>query len=164
MNPLDVLKYGNRTLLHTVDRLPTADWATAGVCGVWSVKEIIAHLASFEHMLLDVLVVAGAPDTRPADYGPTLRAWLRDGQAFNDEEVPARAALSPAETLAEYEATHDQTVALAHDLSRAQFTTPGFLPAYGREYDLEDFIAYSFYGHKREHAAQIAVFRDAIRR
>ena len=164
MNPLDVLKYGNRTVLYAVRELPMDDWTTPGVCGFWSVKEIIAHLASFEHVLVDVLALAGAPETRPSGYGPTLRAWLRDGQAFNDEQVPARAALSPAETLADYESTHGQTVALAHALSRVQFTTPGFLPAYGAEYDLEDFIAYSFYGHKREHSAQIGVFRDAIRR
>jgi hypothetical protein len=40
----------------------------------------------------------------------------------------------------------------------------GALPWYGAEYDLEDFIAYSFYGHKREHTAQINVFRDALAR
>jgi proline iminopeptidase len=28
------------------------------------------------------------------------------------------------------------------------------------EYALDDFIVYNYYGHKREHSAQIAVFRD----
>ena len=30
------------------------------------------------------------------------------------------------------------------------------------EYSLEDFIVYTFYGHKREHSAQIAAFRDRL--
>lgn len=36
----------------------------------------------------------------------------------------------------------------------------GTLPWYGAEYALDDFVVYTFYGHKREHSAQIAVFRD----
>ena len=40
----------------------------------------------------------------------------------------------------------------------------GTLPWYGEEYDLEDFIIYTFYGHKREHSAQIAAFRDQLAR
>ena len=35
----------------------------------------------------------------------------------------------------------------------------GMLPWYGAATDLEDFIVYSIYGHKREHAAQIAAYR-----
>ena len=37
-------------------------------------------------------------------------------------------------------------------------------PWYGKEYALDDFIVYTFYGHKREHSAQIAAFRDLLRR
>ncbi len=40
----------------------------------------------------------------------------------------------------------------------------GPLPWYGPEYDLDDFIAYTFYGHKREHSAQIAAFADVLTR
>ncbi len=47
MHALDVLKYGNLTLPHAVRDLPEADWQTPNVCGYWSVREIIAHLASF---------------------------------------------------------------------------------------------------------------------
>jgi hypothetical protein len=38
----------------------------------------------------------------------------------------------------------------------------GTMPWYGNEYALDDYLVYSFYGHKREHCAQIAVFRDQI--
>lgn len=46
--------------------------------------------------------------------------------------------------------------------SRDMLRKVGALPCYGAEYDLEDFIVYSFYGHKREHCAQIAVYRDTL--
>jgi uncharacterized protein (TIGR03083 family) len=161
MHPADVLKYGNLTVLRVVEGLPIADWTTAGVCGWWSVREIIAHLASFEHLLLEALAMAGDPRQ---SYGPHLRAWFANGQTFNDHQVAARAALSPEETLAEYAAAQAQTMTALAALPPDAFLRTSFLPAYGREYDLEDFITYAFYGHKREHSAQIAVFRDGIRR
>jgi hypothetical protein len=37
---------------------------------------------------------------------------------------------------------------------------PGTLPWYGMEYALDDFIVYQYYGHKREHMAQVNVFKD----
>jgi uncharacterized protein (TIGR03083 family) len=159
MHALDVLKYGNLTLLHALENLAEEDWRAPNVCGVWSVREIVAHLASFEHVLVDAL---GAARGEPP--GPHLTDMLRDGQAFNDTQVPARAGLSPIETLAEYEATCARAAALAAVLPTTLFYNTGFLPAYGLEYDLDDFITYSFYGHKREHAAQIMVFRDQIGR
>jgi hypothetical protein len=159
MNARDVLKYGNLTVLRAVRDLPETDWQTGGVCGYWSVKEIIAHLASFEHVLVEVLTVAAG-----GEMGPYSLEMMADGQAFNDRQVSDRAGLSVAETLAEYEATQAETMRLAAELPDQHFRTAGFLPAYGSEYDLDDFIAYSFYGHKREHCAQIAVFRDHIRR
>jgi hypothetical protein len=39
----------------------------------------------------------------------------------------------------------------------------GTLPWYGAEYALDDMLVYMYYGHKREHAAQIAAFRDRLR-
>ncbi|MCA9865780.1 MAG: hypothetical protein KC410_04770, partial [Anaerolineales bacterium] len=96
--------------------------------------------------------------------GPHLGDLLRDGQAYNDVQVAARTGLSAAETLAEYESVQAQTMELTAALPSSLFFNTGFLPAYGMEYDLEDYIAYSFYGHKREHSAQIGVFRDAIGR
>ncbi|MBX7252317.1 MAG: maleylpyruvate isomerase N-terminal domain-containing protein [Candidatus Promineofilum sp.] len=161
MHAADVLKYGNLTVLRGLQGLPVEDWTTAGVCGWWSVREIIAHLASFEVMLLDVLAIA-AGETN--DLGPTLRAWASNGQRFNDEQVAARAALSPEATLADYAAAQAAVMARVAALPAGATTRAGFLPAYGREYDLDDFLTYSFYGHKREHTAQIAVFRDAIKR
>ena len=38
----------------------------------------------------------------------------------------------------------------------------GLIDWYGAEYDLEDFLIYSYYGHKREHSAQIEVFKDLL--
>ena len=159
MNAIDVLKYGHRTVLGALDGLPQTEWETPGVCGIWSVKDIIAHLASYEHMLVDVL-------TTFLDGGPTpyLDKMGADFEGFNDAEVASRQDKTIAEVLAEYNDTQARTMTLAGRIPAETYRQTGALPWYGPAYDLDDFIAYSFYGHKREHSAQIAVFCDQLAR
>jgi hypothetical protein len=154
VNTLDILKYGHQTSLAAVDGLPNTDWETAGACGVWSVKNIIAHLASYEQVLVEVLTgfLGGGPT-------PYLESF---NEQFNDTQVALRRDLSVAETLAEYNDAHARVMALAPRLSAETFRQTGTLPWYGMEYALDDFIVYSYYGHKREHSAQIAAFRDRL--
>jgi hypothetical protein len=158
MNSMDVLRYGHHTVLQNVENLPDPDWLTPGACGVWSVKDIVAHLASFEVVLVEVLEsLAGEAPT------PALDRFISDNDRFNDLEVDARAALSREAVWAEYESACHRTIDLIAEVPVAQQRQNGALPWYGLEYDLEDFIVYTFYGHKREHAAQIAFYRDALR-
>jgi hypothetical protein len=67
------------------------------------------------------------------------------------------------ELLTEYTETQAKTMALAGQISAETFREVGTLPWYGPEYSLDDFLVYTYYGHKREHCAQINVFRDRIR-
>jgi len=157
MNASDVLKYGHRTVLQTIEGLAEADWETPGVCGVWSVKNIIAHLASYEHMLVEVLTsfLGGGPT-------PYLDRMGQGPVLFNDDEVDRRKNKTVGETLAEYNDTQAQTMALVAQIPAETIRQTGALPWYGPEYALDDFIVYTYYGHKREHCAQIAVFRDLL--
>lgn len=151
MNAYDVLKYGQLTVLRTIDGLHEHAWEQPGACGVWSAKNVIAHLASFEQVLVDLL-------TAFVDGDPLLfQSPLND--AFNDREVDRRAQLSPAATLHELEAAHERVLALVQEIDAETLRRPGMLPWYGAEYSLDDLIVYQYYGHKREHSAQIAQFR-----
>ncbi len=159
MNASDILKYGHLTVLRTIDGLPKADWETSGVCGYWSVKDIIAHLASFEHVLVDVL-------NSFLEGGPTPYLDKHNDRAynFNDSEVALRHGKSADEVLSEYSATQAKTMALVAQIPEETLRRPGTLPWYGLEYALDDYIVYAYYGHKREHSAQIGVFRDFVKR
>ena len=157
MNAADILKYGHLTFLQTIDGFPEEAWETPGACGVWSVKDIIAHLASYEHVLVDVL-------TTFVDGGltPSLTLFLESGGQFNDSEVAVRKDKTVREVVAEYNDTHEQVMSLAARIPVETFRQTGTLPWYGMEYALDDFIVYTQYGHKREHSAQIAAFRDHL--
>lgn len=157
MNAVDILKYGQGTVFQTLEGFPESEWETPGACGVWSVKDIIAHLASYEHLLVDVLstFVGGGPT-------PYLSKYTDPGGNFNDSEVAARKGKSFKEVLGEFNDTHAQVISLAARIPVETFRQTGTLPWYGMEYALDDFIVYNQYGHKREHSAQIAAFRDHL--
>ena len=157
MNANDILRYGHGTVLQTIEGFPESAWETPGACGVWSVKDIIAHLASYEHVLVDVLSTF-------VSSGPTiyLNKYTDPGSNFNDSEVAARKAKTIREVLGEFNDTHAQVMSLAARIPVETFRQTGTLPWYGMEYALDDFIVYTQYGHKREHSAQIAAFRDHL--
>jgi DinB superfamily len=157
MNASDILKYGQGTVLQTIEGLPASAWETPGACGVWSIKDIIAHLASYEHVMLDVLSAF-------VSSGPTvyLSKFTEPGGGFNDSEVALRKGKTVSEVLGEFNDTHAQVMSLAARIPVETFRQTGTLPWYGMEYALDDFIVYTQYGHKREHSAQIAAFRDHL--
>jgi uncharacterized protein (TIGR03083 family) len=156
MNADDVLRYGHLTVITTLQAVPDDRWEEPGVCGVWSVKQIIAHLASYERALDELLgqFLRGTPEAFASPFSA----------GFNDEQVARRDHLRPAAIRAEYEQTAAQVLELIPRIDAAQVRQPGLLPWYGPEYALDDFLVYSYYGHKREHSAQIDVLTDRLRR
>jgi len=158
MNTHDVLKYGNLTFLNTLGGVPKSEWETAGVCGFWSVKQIVAHLTSFEHLVAEVL--SGFSEGGPT---PHLEMMGKEGpERFNDLQVELRQDKTADEQLAEYKEAHSRVMSLIVQIPEETRRQNGTLPWYGEEYDLDDFLVYINYGHKREHCAQINVFRDEL--
>ena len=155
MNATDILKYGQQTVIQTINGFPEAEWETAGACGFWSVKDIIAHLASYEQVLVDVLTsfTSGGPT-------PALDSFIKLGRQFNDVEVNRRKEKRIRDVLAEFNDAYRQVMSLIVTIPSETLRQNGTLPWYGMEYALDDFIVYTYYGHKREHSAQIAAFRD----
>lgn len=162
MNASDILHYGHTFVTRNIDDLPLEHWETPNVCGWWSTKLVIGHLASFEHMLVEVLrsFQSGASGG-PTPYLDMLNN--QGGQLFNDFQIEARKNRSAADLLAEYTAAAEASHRLVGLLDPELLRRPGTLPWYGAEYALDDYIVYQYYGHKREHTAQINVFKDALK-
>ena len=160
MNTKDVLKYGHLWVLKHVDGLTDEQWEAPGVCGYWSVKDIIAHLASYEDALAGVLgVFLDGKDSEALEQFKSMR-----GDDFNALQVGLRKEHTPSQVLDEYVRYNSQVMELVDRLNPEIFLQVGAIPWYGEEYDLQDMIAYAFYGHKREHCAQIAVYRDTLKK
>lgn len=154
MNARDILFYGNRTLLASLDRVPPAERTTPGVVGWWSARETMAHLAIFETGLIQVLDAFQAGET------PSLLANMDSSK--NDELVAQKHDRTFDQLLDEYNAAHAQVMARIVKLSPERLREVGTIPWYGPEYSLDDFLVYTFYGHKREHTARFEAFGDRL--
>jgi hypothetical protein len=158
MNAHDILMYGDSFVMRNLVDLPMEHWETDGVCGWWGVKQIIAHLASFEHVLTEVF--RSFLDGGETPYLDRMAA-IGPGP-WNDAMIAERMGLTPAETLAEYQQAQAENLRLVARLPAETLREVGTLPWYGREYALDDYLVYQFYGHKREHTSQINVFKDTF--
>jgi hypothetical protein len=158
MNATDIMKYGQLTVHQAIDGFPANAWDTAGACGEWSVKDIIAHLASFEQVLVDILTTfTGGGST------PVLNSFIEAGGQFNDSEVNRRKEKTIQDVLTEFNEAHTHVMSQLVDSPPETLRQSGTLPWYGMEYALDDLLVYMYYGHKREHSAQILVFRERVR-
>ena len=121
MNAVDMLKYGQLTVLRALDGFPESAWETPGACGIWSVKEIIANLASYEQMLVDVLTtfLGGGPT-------PYLTRFTEQRDQFNDTEVALRKEKTMREVLDELNETHTHVMSLVYceELESNRCATP----------------------------------------
>lgn len=157
MNTVDILKYGDRTLRSTLDAIPQDRWRDQGVCGWWSVKDILGHLASYELWQGDVLQAeVGQAET------PHLDEFKEHHEDYNKVQVARRADRSPSQVLDEYIEAHERLMEAARSTPPELFVKNGTIPWYGDEYSVDDLLVYTNYGHKREHCAQIHLFKDRI--
>lgn len=158
MNIRDILTDGQNHVLEAIEDLSAADWETPGVCGEWSAKDIVAHLASFENVLLDVLKsLLGDEDT------PHLDAFTTD-ENFDNNEVIKRRSKSWIVVLAELALAHDEVMNLIDQIPASVLHQKGMLAWYGDDYYLEDFIVYTHYANKRKHTAQIEAYKSLSKR
>ncbi len=157
MNAADILKYGHLTVMTAIKDLPDSAVHIPTVCGIWSTQAVMAHLASYETMLVEIL--SGLIDQCPT---PTLDRYLGANPQFNDEQVALRQHLTYQAVLAEYQASQQAAIIALGQIPAETLRLPGVLAWYGAEYSVDDFLVFTYYGHKREHSAQIAVFRDGL--
>ena len=155
----DALSRGHEAVMNVIDEIPEADRNTPGVVGEWSVREIIAHLASHEEVLAEILttMLSGGPT-------PGLDMMNEDSLHFNHYQVEMRKDKSSAEVLAEYKDWHEKVMSLIAQIPKEMHRSPdNTLPWQGVECTLEELVIYTNYAHKREHSAQLGVFVDQIK-
>jgi hypothetical protein len=159
MHANDVIKYGHSFLERALDGLDESHYEDEGVCGFWSVKDIIGHLTFFEGLLVEIL--NGVLDIDAPT--PFMQGVMENGMgAMNDLEYEKRKDTPFAEVMEEYNTYRAQVADLIEQVPLETQRQAGLLAWYGSEYDLQDFLVYTFYGHKREHGAQINVLKDRL--
>lgn len=154
MNARDILYYGDRTLLASLERVPADECTTPGLIGWWSAREALAHLAIFEAGLTEIL--------ESFLGGPPSRLMVGMESEKNDALVAQKEGMTFDALLAEYNSHVARNLELIEKIPPETLRAVGALPWYGDEYALDDFLVYTYYGHKREHAARFEAFGDML--
>jgi uncharacterized protein (TIGR03083 family) len=105
LDPYDLLEGEARRLSRFFSGLPENGWTEPTRCEGWSVRDMLAHLASSEgyhHACLD--------DTLDAFLKRGLEAGASDLAGFNEWGIRAHDDRNPGEILAEWTADHAETV------------------------------------------------------
>jgi len=102
---LSAVRAERQAVLDAIGGVDDQTLTTRPVCGVWTAREVLAHLAAVDAVALQVLNQARAGEnlTWPWDS--------YDGDDWNGNEVAKRAGLSVDEILAEIRSTHRRVVA-----------------------------------------------------
>ena len=90
MHMHDIILYGHLEIMKATEKLPLDRWELPNACGVWSVKNIVAHLTAYELMLVDVLSSLLDENT----ITPTLSNMFSLRDTWNDDEVEKRKHLN----------------------------------------------------------------------
>lgn len=150
MNTAEMLDNIHLRTIKALDDLPELQWDIPGACGNWTVKEIVAHLTSYELALAEGLkTFLGQPSTH--SY---ISRLLEDRAKFNEEEVEKRKYDTAQHVMDDYNDAQIQTVPLLQQIPTEKLQQKGTA-----DRSLNDFIT-SFYNHVSEHCAQIENFRN----
>ncbi len=116
-----------------------------GVAGDWSVKDVLAHVTSWDEEALTALPVIAA-GRRPARYGGV--------DNFNAREVPRRRSLGLEEGLERLGAAHERLLAYLASQPESLFAT---------ETRFRHRLRLDTYSHYPEHARAIRAWRESRR-
>jgi|SRR5688572_296846 len=153
MNAIDVLTYGQKTILATVGRYRPDDWDRIAL-GVWTAKDLLGHLGAFEVRFADVLAsFVGAPAVSDL--------MSADPRTFNDDQAAIRKDWTIEQVTQEFLDAHERVMTHAAAITPERWREVGTIPWYGAEYSLDDLLVYQMYAHKREHDPQLSAVLEA---
>ena len=153
MDAVQMLENSHAKVLETVDDLSEPLWDVPDVCGEWSVKDIIAHLASYERVLIDVLKTFQGDE--PTPY---VLQCFADFDEFNRRQVDTRKYSTAQQAMNDYHEAQLQATSLLEQFPVETVQRVGTMPWYNSERCLADLIN-NFCTHAQEHCAQIKAFR-----
>ncbi len=154
MNPIEVLENNHQLVIKTVEDLPESAWEVPGVCGEWSVKDVIAHLAAYELALIDMLKTFQGE--QPSPY--VLR-MIDNFEAFNADTMKSRRYGTAQQVLNDYQEAQIQSSSLLEQIPLEKVEQKGTMPWYRPERSLADAI-YNLSQHARAHCEEIARWRE----
>ena len=138
------------TLEKTLASLDKTQYFIEGVIPGWSIKDILAHIASWHHRLLKWLDAA-IRNEEPAISGPDN---VQEVDALNAQFYQENTSLSLAEVLADFRTSYQHIFNMVQAMPEEDLLNPHRF-AWSKGEPLWEAIAGDTYEHYREHVQQI---------
>ncbi|GCE19994.1 DinB family protein [Dictyobacter kobayashii] len=156
MSATEMLENSHLMVIQALDDLPEPMWDMPGVSGEWSAKDIVAHLTSYELLLIDAFQTVHGET--PSPY---LMRWRSDLQAFNTEAVEARRYQTAQQVMNEYQDAQVRSADALSSLPAELVEKKGAISWYrSGEASIADLVE-RLSQHMQQHCEQIKQFREA---
>src|SRR5579859_2855855 len=140
-------------MLQALDGLSPDAMLRPGVVGMWSVKDILAHLAIWQSELITALSQLEWPDRVPEIV------QIEDIDEFNAQEYRANVRRSLDVVLEDFHGVHKHLLKMVDDVNEKWLDDPRKFPWMEGE-GLWYLIAENGYWHEEEHAENIKQWRQ----
>ena len=124
MNAIDVLTYGQKTILATMSRYRPDDWDRIAL-GVWTAKDLLGHLGAFEVRFADILATF-------VDAPLASDLTSADPRTFNDDQAAIRKDWTIEQVTQEFLDANERVMTHAAAITPERWREVGTIPWYGR--------------------------------
>ncbi|MBN2305326.1 MAG: ClbS/DfsB family four-helix bundle protein [Anaerolineae bacterium] len=142
-------------LVGALDGLPEEQMLRVGAVGVWSIKDMLAHLVAWEAELVTALSQLEQHKQRP----PRI-VEIEDIDAWNEQQYHAHAARPLAAVLEDFHGVHKQLIRALNELDNRALDDNRLWPWMEGE-PLSYLVAENAIWHEEEHAEDVKAWRDS---
>ena len=149
---LDEIRRVRADLLDAIDGLPDDAMLRPGVVGVWSVKDLLAHLTVWESELITALSQLDRPNRVPEIVE------IEDIDEFNAEQYRTNARRSLPAVLEDFHGVHKHLIKTIEELDDKTLDNARRFPWMEGE-PISYLVAENGFWHEQEHADDIRRWR-----
>jgi hypothetical protein len=148
---LEQIRGGRQQLLAAIDGLSADDMRRAGVVGIWSVKDVLAHVTAWQSELITALAKLSKP--------PPHIVQIEDIDGWNMEQYGINVRRDLDIVLEDFHGVHKHLLKEVEALDEKTLTDPKRF-AWMEGEPLSYLIAEESFWHEQEHAEEIAKWRQ----
>lgn len=143
---ISTLNQERTTLVDAIQDLPDSVLNQKGLVGEWSIKNVLAHLNSWERVVVQALPERLATGVTPK----ILSESSADEDGWNAQQISSSEHLTPREQLAQFQQTRQQLLQLIRDIGEDGLQRQHPWPSW--QGTVAEYILAAIEEHEREHS------------
>ena len=154
MNVAEQLETAHLLVIQTVDNLPESEWDIPIAENSWTVKDIISHVTSYVHILVDMCHIL----LKDSSSTPYLTQYIEQNADFNQLQVAERSNHTAQQVIDEFEEVEAEASGLLAHIPAETIEKKGTIAGRG-ERSLSDSVS-ALSTHIQRHCDEITAFRN----